>query len=99
MWQIKIHSLVLKEDLHVLDSTQKQTILKAIEKKLSLAPESYGEPLKGKYFGYWLLRAGDYRIVYRILKDEIIVLVIKVGIRKDDQIYKELFSRIKKLDL
>ena len=60
-------------------------------------PEAYGKPLTGQFKGYWRLRIGDYRVVYRIVKDEILVFVIKVGIRRDDQVYLELIKRLNKI--
>lgn len=97
MWQVKIHRLVLEEDFKKLAAFQQQTILKAIKKKLSLNPEAYGKALGGEFFGLWRLRVEDYRVIYRILKEEVVVLVIKIGIRRDSQVYEELFSRLKKL--
>ncbi len=35
------------------------------------------------------IRSGDYRIVYQIDDDKLIILIIKIGHRKD--IYKKLF--------
>lgn len=97
MWRIKIHSEVLKKDFKKIAPHAQYTILKTIRKKLSIDPEGYGEPLWGEFKGYRKLRVGDFRVVYRILKDKILVLVIKVGIRKDAEVYKELFSRLKKI--
>ena len=97
IWTIKIHNLVLSEDFIGLNTADKETILKAVRKKLTIDPESYGKPLTGLLKGLWRLRVGDYRVVYRIIKSEIVVLVIKVGIRKDDSVYKELFKRLKRM--
>ncbi len=97
LWKIHIHKLVLTEDFEDLSRTNKEMILKALHKKLSLDPQGYGKPLTGEFKGLWRLRAGDYRVIYRIVKDEILVLVIKVGIRRDDQVYQELSARLKKL--
>ena len=97
IWQIKIHPLVLQEDLKSIDPSQQKSILKTIQKKLSLDPEAYGKPLSGEFSGYWRLRAGDYRVVYRIINDQIMVLVVKIGIRQDDRIYQEFFARLKKI--
>ena len=97
MWKIVLHRLVLKEDFKGIDRSLIRLILKSIYKKLSRDPESYGSPLSGNYRGYWKLRVGDYRGIYRIIKDEILVIVIKVGIRRDDQIYKELIYRLQKI--
>lgn len=92
-----MHRLVLKEDFKGIDHSLIRLILKSIYKKLSRDPESYGSPLRGNYRGYWKLRVSDYRVIYRIIKDEILVMVIKVGIRRDDQIYKELIYRLRKI--
>ena len=97
MWSVKIHRLVLEEDFKRIPAEHKARVLKTIQKKLSLNPEGYGKPLKGEFGGYWRLRIEDYRAIYRIIKHEIVVLVIKVGIRKDDKIYKELILRLRKL--
>lgn len=98
MWLIKIHRLVLQQDFKSISSHQQKHILKVIRKKLSLDPEAYGKPLKGAFSGYWRLRVEDYRVIYRIVKEKVMVLVIKVGIRKDDKIYQELFSRLKRIE-
>ena len=39
-------------------------------------PDRYGAPLRGSLHGYWKLRIGDYRAVFRIAGDEIIILAI-----------------------
>ncbi|MBF0483928.1 MAG: type II toxin-antitoxin system RelE/ParE family toxin [Candidatus Omnitrophica bacterium] len=96
-WQIRIHKLVLTDDFCAIPLKEKETILKTIKKKLSFDPEAYGKPLTGEFKGLWRLRVGDYRVVYRMVKTEILVLVIKVGIRRDDRVYKELFQRLNKI--
>ncbi len=97
MWKIKIHKLVTKEDFKKIDRKEQTGILKAIYKKLSLAPKKYGTPLKKPLQGYWKLRVASYRVIYRIEKDIIEVLVLKVGIRRDEEVYKEMFNRLKKI--
>ncbi len=97
MWRVKIHPLILTEDFKKIPKSDQKHILQVIQKKLSLDPQSYGKPLSGEFAGYFRLRIEDYRAVYRVLKQEIVVLVIKVGIRRDDTVYKELFTRLKKL--
>ncbi len=95
MWQIKIHRHVLEEDFKKIPPFDQKQILRAIQKKISVTPEAYGKPLHGEFIGYWRLRVGDYRVVYKIVKDEVLVYFIKVGIRRDDQVYRELLSRLK----
>jgi len=50
--------------------------------------------LRGEFHGYWKLRVGEYRVVYKIEKDRIVVKVIKVGIRRDFEVYDDLIRRI-----
>lgn len=97
LWTVKIHKLVLSEDFKAISNPEQLKILSDIRKKLTVDPHNYGEPLKGEYKGYWKLRAGDYRVIYKIKKDIIEVLVIKVGIRRNEQVYKDLIYRIRKL--
>jgi mRNA interferase RelE/StbE len=98
LWQIKIHRLVLEEDFKKIDSYHQSRLVKVIKKKLSVDPRAFGKPLSGAFSGYWRLAVEDYRVIYRIIKQEVLVLVIKVGIRRDAKVYEELFARLKKLE-
>ena len=95
IWRVQLHRLVLTEDLSVLTPVEQSVILKAVNRKLSLDPEAYGKPLTGEYKGYWRLRVEDHRAVYRIVKDQVLVLVVKIGVRKDDKVYRALAGRLK----
>ena len=97
-WKIKIHTLVLSDDFKSISPPDQRVILKAIRKKLILDPKSFGKPISGALKGFWRLRAGDYRVIYKIKEDIIEVLVIKVGIRRDEEVYRQLFSRFAKLE-
>lgn len=97
MWSVQIHPLVFEEDFPKIDRSAQQRIIKAIYKKLSSSPDEYGRPLTGPLKGYWRLRVDDHRVIYRIEKDEIRVFVIKVGVRKDDEVYLQIPTRLKKL--
>ena len=56
-------------------------ILKSL-KKLEDEPEK-GKPLTSILTGLWSLRIGDYRAIYQIKNNELIILVIKIGHRKN----------------
>lgn len=96
-WKIHIHKLVLSEDFKSINPSDQKSILKNIRKKLSVDPENYGKPLLGELKGYWRLRCGDYRVIYRIKRETIEVLVVKIGIRRDEQVYRNMFQRLKKI--
>ncbi len=83
-YTISYHHLVKSEDIPKLDNTVKTRIRRAIETRLMIAPEKYGEPLRRTLKGYWKLRVGDYRLVFKVEGDEITIL----GIRHRREIYK-----------
>jgi mRNA interferase RelE/StbE len=65
------HPDVRKEDVAGINRNLRARIARAIESRLATEPERYGEPLRGTLKGYWKLRVGDYRIVFRVLKREV----------------------------
>lgn len=75
-YTLRYHPSVKDEDVPRLDKAVAARIRKAIETKLLTAPEKYGLPLRRTLKGYWKLRAGDYRIVFRIKRKEILILGI-----------------------
>ena len=97
MWQVDIHPLVWGEDFVRLDPQARQRITKAIRRKLATNPTAFGKPLSGPLRGYWRLRVDDYRVIYRMEHQRLIVVVVKVGMRRDAQIYIEAIPRLRKL--
>jgi mRNA interferase RelE/StbE len=75
-----------KKNIEKLDQSIKQVIKKAIE---SLSSNPYrGKPLVYELSGLFSFRTSDYRIIYRIREEEILIIIIAVGHRKE--IYKKL---------
>ena len=70
------HPDVKDHDLPLINNRMKTRIRKAIETRLATEPQSYGEPLRKTLKGYWKLRVGDYRVVYKISGREVRVLAI-----------------------
>ncbi len=97
MWQVEIHPLVWEEDLAKVDQSVRVRIIKSIRDKLTSNPTTFGKPLGGPLKGYWRLRVGSYRVMYRLEHQRLIVLVVKVGIRRDEQVYLEALPRLRKL--
>ena len=46
-------------------------------------PRSIGEPLKGKLGEYWKYRRGDFRSICKIEDQKLLILVVRVGDRKE----------------
>jgi mRNA interferase RelE/StbE len=70
----------VSRDLKKLNKKEAQRILDQIELSLSRHPETIPE-LKGKFAGLRKMRLGDYRVIFAILEDE--VLVLRIGHRKE----------------
>ena len=96
-WSVLIHPLVFQEDFKKIDRSAQHKILKAIRKKLTRDPKSFGEPLSGDFHGYWKLRVGEFRVVYKIEEQKILIKIIKIGIRRNFEVYEELIRRIPKI--
>ena len=64
-----------------LDKPTQERMGKKIE-ELTNNPE-LGKPLTGRLAGLWSLRTGDYRALYQIRRNELLVLVLKIKHRKD----------------
>ena len=75
-YTLKYHPSVKYEDLPKLDRAHVSRIRRAIETRLLIAPQDYGEPLRRTLKGYWKLRVGDYRVVFRVKGEEILILGI-----------------------
>ena len=65
--------------------------LRKIKKKIDGLAENLPDPATTKMKGnnpFHRVRIGNYRIVYQILENRLVILVVKVGHRKD--VYKRL---------
>jgi len=75
-FDITYHERVVDSDIPKLGSTTKLQIKKAIEAKLTSEPHLYGKPLRGSAKGYWKLRVGEYRVIFRIEKTIVKIFII-----------------------
>ena len=91
MFQITYHPLAVREDIPALNRDIKDRIRRAIEARLTRAPQDYGKPLRGSLRAYWSLRVGDYRVVYRI--EPPFVKVIQIAHRRDSYEVGKLEAR------
>ena len=88
---LRYHPDVRDVDIPQLNETLKKRIKRAIEERLSISPHQYGEPLRKTLKGYWKLRVGDYRVVYKVEGNEVWILAI---INRKD-VYKKIIKRIR----
>ncbi len=88
-FRLLYHPDVKTVDIPELDSRVKKRIRNAIESRLATAPHQYGEPLRKTLKGYWKLRVGHYRVVYRIKGVEVWIL----GIIHRKDVYRKIAGR------
>ncbi len=79
----------VQEDIARLDERLKKRIKAAIENRLAVAPHQYGEPLRKTLKGYWKLRVGDYRVVFKIAGSEVWIF----GIIHRKEVYEKIRKR------
>jgi mRNA interferase RelE/StbE len=74
----------VERDLKKLSKAEAYRVLTQVEKELSKTADTY-PVLKGQFAGLRKYRVGDYRVIYAILGDD--VLVLRIGHRKE--VYKK----------
>lgn len=77
----KIYQLVFDDkvikDLKKIDQAWQRKILDAIKTQLAPNPLS-GKKLVGDLSPYYRLRVGDYRVIYEVIEQRVIINVIKI---------------------
>ena len=89
LYNLIYHPDVKKIDLLKIDNKNKSMIKKAIQERLTTQPEVYGNPLRRSLKGYWKLRVGNYRVVFKITGYKILIL----GIMNRKTIYSQIDKR------
>ena len=75
-----------KRDLEKLDKTIALRITKFLRERVGQLddPRSIGEALKGSRLGdFWRYRVGDYRIICDLQNQRLLVLVLRIGHRRE----------------
>lgn len=94
-YNIELLEDVVKIDLKKIDSSIRKRIfdkLNELSNKIDI-----GKPLSSPLKGLYKLRVGSYRIVYKIIKNKVIILVIAISKREDLEVYKTSEKRIHNL--
>ena len=89
-YTVLYHPDVKTKDLAVIDARIKERIKKAIEARPATEPQRYGEPLRKTLKGFWKLRVGDYRVVFKVAAGTVWVL----GIMHRRYVYERIKKRV-----
>ena len=84
MYRVAFTEKALKS-LKKLDPNVSKMLLAWVRKNLEdcTDPRQHGKALVGDHSGQWGYRVGDYRLIAEIEDDEIIILVLNIGHRKN----------------
>lgn len=72
-----------KKDYDKIPTAIRDIIRKTIEKKLTIDPVKFGKLLRYSLKGDRRLRIGDYRVIYKIEENRVIVIIVDIDHRKD----------------
>ena len=84
-WQIEFDPSAAKE-LTKLDKPTARRIVQFLRERVSplTNPRSLGEALRGDDLGsFWKYRLGDYRVVAEIIDRRVVIIVVRVGHRRE----------------
>ena len=84
-WKIEFTETALRQ-LQKLDKKISLRIQNFLRDRIGSIenPRSIGEALQGERLGeFWRYRVGDYRLICRIEDNRVVVLVLRVGHRRD----------------
>lgn len=87
-WTIEFEPAAQRE-LDKLDKPVARRILKFLYERIGKLdnPQQIGEKLQGTLSQFWKYRVGDYRLICSLEHDRLVVLVLRVGHRR------EIYSR------
>ena len=83
-FSVRYDEKALKQ-LKKMDRIVQRLIVNWIEKNLidTENPRLHGKGLSGDKSGYWRYRVGDYRVIADIRDEEIIIVIVEIGHRRE----------------
>jgi mRNA-degrading endonuclease RelE of RelBE toxin-antitoxin system len=71
-----------RDDVAALDGSIKKRLRKVLEQRLAVDPMAHGLPLRAPLTNFWKHEFGSHRIIYRIYREERLVVICAVGRRR-----------------
>ncbi len=74
-----------RKQLHKLGHDPARKIVSFLKSRITGCddPTKFGKPLKADLSGLWRYRVDDYRVICKLEDSQFIVLVVKIGHRRD----------------
>ncbi len=83
-WRVEWEDEAVKE-LKKLDTRSRRAVVRFMRDKIATDedPRRFGDPLRKDLKGFWKYRIGPYRVICSIEERQVLVLVVRVGHRKN----------------
>jgi len=83
-WTVEVSDFAEKQ-LRKLDRPIQRRLIDWLEDRIDGCknPRHFGEPLRGEMAGLWRFRVGDYRVICEIQDQQLVVLALAVGHRRE----------------
>ena len=75
-YTLRYHPAVRADDLPKISSEALRRIARLIDTRLGTEPARFGAPLAGSLRGYWKLRVGDYRVIFKVIGRDVWILAV-----------------------
>lgn len=84
MWKVELDARAAKE-LRKLDRQHQARIVRLLRERIATEedPRRLGKALQGQSVSLWRYRVGSFSLICTIEDDRLVVLVVRIGDRKD----------------
>ena len=72
-----------EKELLKLGRPDQERVLRYLKREVTKDPRAFGKALRREFVGLWRYRVGNIRLICQIKDGEFLVLVVRVGHRKD----------------
>lgn len=83
-WTVEVSDFAEKQ-LRKLDRQIQKRLIDWLDDRINGCknPRHFGEPLRGEMVGLWRYRVGNYRIICEIQDEQLVVIALAVGHRRE----------------
>ena len=92
-WNVRYHPAVAR-DLKSIGAAEARSIMRVIDQRIQHGePDKVGKSLSGDLAGCCRIRTGDTRIIYRVDSRVHEVIILAVGMRRREEVYRLALGR------
>lgn len=77
------YDIEIEKKLEKIPKNIRDRFRSAIEQRLMVALLDYGKPLTREWRDHRRLRVGDYRVIYKVYEETVVVFIVEIDHRKE----------------